>query len=599
MMPAIAAETEETRYGRTVDWHLMSRFLSYTRPHAGLLLLATLLVPINTLLQLAQPWVIKIAVDSHLVTGKLEGFATLLWILAGLILAQLATGYFQSLTTSLLGHRVVRDMRKQLFGHVLTLDAAYFAKNASGRITNRISNDTEAVSQMVNAGLVNLVSDLLLLAGIGISMVILSPKLSLAVLVTMPLLILATLYAARGLRNLQRRGRVLQSRMASQFTEEIGGHQVVRLFRRQEKNRQEFAKLNKEYLDISLQSNFLEAFQFSFVEAAATVVVALLFWYGGYLSVEEGVSIGVLVAFIEYIRRVFVPIRELSNRFTTMQAAMTALERIFDLLDTPPAVLSSATAIPPQPLQGEITFENVSFAYGGEPVLWNFSCKIKPGERVAVVGPTGAGKSTLIKLLNRTHDVSSGRVLLDGVDVRELPLRQLRQQVGVIAQETFLFAGTIRENISLGDPAISLERVQWAARQTGADTFIDALPKGYETPLAERGVNLSVGQRQLLGIARTLAFDPPILVMDEATSSVDTISERLIQRAMDLLLQGRTAIIVAHRLSTILDAHRILVLHQGRLEEEGTHAQLLAKGGIYDKLYTLQFQHGGGVEDGS
>lgn len=590
MMPAIASETEETRYGRTLDWQLMGRFLAYTRPHLGLLSLSLGLVPLNTLLQLAQPWVIKVAVDRHLVTGNLEGFDLLLWLLAGLIVAQMATGYSQSLVNALLGHRVVRDMRQQLFRHVLGLDAAYFARHATGRITNRVSNDTEAVSQMVSAGLVNLTADLLLLLGIAVSMFLLSPQLSLAVLVAMPILILATLYAARGLRNLQRRGRVLQSRMANQFTEEIGGHQVIRLFRRQKKNRQEFDSLNKEYLDISLDSNFLEAFQYSFVEASATVVVALMFWYGAYLAQHDPVSVGVLVAFIEYIRRIFMPIRELSNRFTTMQAAMTALERIFDLLDTPTAILSP-TAQPTTPdIHGAIEFREVSFSYGHEPVLRAFSCAIQPGERVAVVGPTGAGKSTLIKLLNRTHDVSEGVVAIDGVDVRQIPLGHLRRMVGVVAQETFLFSGTIGDNISLGDPGIPRERVLWAARQTGADSFIAQLPAGLDTPLAERGINLSVGQRQLLGIARTLAFDPPILVMDEATSSVDTISERLVQQAMDRLLQGRTAIIVAHRLSTILEANRILVLHQGRLQEEGTHDQLLEKGGIYHKLYTLQFQ---------
>jgi ATP-binding cassette subfamily B multidrug efflux pump len=437
MMPAITSVTEETSYGRTVDWRLMARLLTFARPHIALLGFALVLVPLNMVLQVAQPWVVKIAVDKHLVTGQLDGFATLLWGLAALILGQLLTGYFLSLTNTLLGHRLVRDMRRALFVHVLSLDAAYFARHASGRITNRLANDTEAVSQMVGAGLVNLVADLLMIVGTGVSMVLLSPRLSVVVVIALPLIILVVLHGAKGLRLLQRRGRLLQSFMANQFTEEIGGHQIIRLFRRQAKNSQQFEKINGEYLDISLDSNLLEAIQFSFLEASGSVVVALLFLYGAYLSAHNPISVGVLVAFIEYVRRIFMPIRELSNRFTTMQAAMTALERIYDLLDTPTAIASPPQAVTVGPTQGEIAFHDVTFAYDSVPVLHSFSCHIPPGQRVAVVGPTGAGKTTLIKLLNRTHDATIGHITIDGANVREISLQRLRRMVGVITQAVF------------------------------------------------------------------------------------------------------------------------------------------------------------------
>ena len=597
MMPAVLAETEETRYGRVVDARLLARFFGYAKPYAGWIAVALLLLPLSSLFQLTQPLVIRWAVDNHLATGVEEGFGLVLAVYAGLVALQFVSGYLQAMINALLGQRVVRDLRRDLFAHLLAMDAGFFSRNASGRLTNRITSDTEAVSQMVSSGLISLIGDLLMLIGIAAGMVHLSPRLSLITLGAMPFILWGTVLVTRRMRQVQRQGRLLQARMAGRLTEDVEGREVLRLFHGQAASRARFDDLNRGYFDSALQSNFLEAFQFSFIEAASTVVVAFLFWYGGILRGEGAVSIGVMVAFIDYIRRLFFPIRDLSGKYTTMQAAMTALERIFDLLDTPPAIVDppGMTATPdPGPVRGAVRFAAVDFDYGQGPVLQGVDLRIAPGERVAVVGPTGAGKSTLVKLLNRTHEPRRGRVEIDGVAVREIPLARLRRMVGMVQQETFLFAGTVAENIGLHDPEISRERIHRAAADTGAIAFIRELPEGFDTRLAERGANLSAGQRQLLGITRVLAFDPGILVMDEATSSVDTISERLIQVAMDRLLAGRTALVIAHRLSTILHSDRILVLSHGHIAEAGSHAELLARGGLYARLYALQFQEGEG-----
>ena len=594
MMPPVLADTEETRFGRFLDARLLSRFFRYAKPYRSWIAAALFLLPLGALVQLLQPLLIQRAVDHHLVSGNLDGFGWVLLAFLVLVVCQSGLGYLQSVVNALLGQRVVRDLREELFSHLVRMDAAFFSKNSSGRLTNRVTNDTEAVSQMVSAGLINLVADLLLLVGIACGMVLLSPQLSLLTLAAMPVILLGTVFITRQTRHVQRRSRVLQSRMAGHLTEEVEGQEVLRLFHGQERSRDRFDRLNRPYFETVLRSNFLEAAQFSFIETASTVVVALLFWYGGLLRDGNGeVSIGVVVAFIDYIRRLFFPIRDLSGKFTTMQVAMTALERIFDLLDTPPGIIDRV-APPPAPFSGRargaIWFRNVHFDYGQGPVLQGVDCLIKPGQRIAVVGPTGAGKSSLIKLLNRTYDPQKGSVEIDGVPVMDIPLARLRGMVGVIQQETFLFAGTVADNIGLHDPALSAERIQRAAEETGAISFIRRMPYGLATVLSERGSNLSVGQRQLLGITRVLARDPEILVMDEATSSVDTISERLIQMALERLLVNRTALIIAHRLSTILHADRILVIAHGCIVETGNHAALLKKNGLYARLYALQFQ---------
>jgi ATP-binding cassette, subfamily B, multidrug efflux pump len=590
MMPAVMADTEETKYGRFLDIDLFKRFFTYAKPYKGWITVALLLLPISTLTQMAQPLLIKQAIDQHLIPNNLDGFGTLVLYFTGLVGVQFITGYLQSAINALLGQRVVRDIRRDLFSQLTSMDAQFFSSNASGRLTNRITNDTEAVSNMVSSGLVNLVGDLLLLIGIAVSMVMLSPKLSLIALACMPLILIGTILITRRMRIVQRKSRVIQARMAGHLTEQVEGHEVLRLFHCQDRNHSTFDEMNREYYQTVLKSNFLEAFQFSFIEAASVTAVALLFWYGADLKAEDGVTIGVMVAFIDYLRRIFFPIRDLSGKYTTMQAAMTALERIFDLLDSQPAIRSTETNGEQQTAKGDIGFIDLHFDYGKEPVLKGVNCRIKAGERVAVVGPTGAGKSSLIKLLNRTYDPKQGRVEIDGLPVDRYPLKKLRKRVGMVQQETFLFAGTILENIRLHDKRISRQQVIQAAQESGAATFIDKLADGYDSKLSERGSNLSAGERQLIGITRIFSFKPEILVMDEATSSVDTISEGLIQNALLKLQTGRTSLIIAHRLSTILHADRILVLSQGEIVETGNHTELMGRDGLYARLYALQFK---------
>ncbi|MBF0428363.1 MAG: ABC transporter ATP-binding protein, partial [Magnetococcales bacterium] len=519
------------------------------------------------------------------------GFPLLLAALAGLNIFQLVVGYLQFAVNSLLGQRVVRDLRQELFAHLMTLDANFFARNPSGTLTNRVANDTEAVSQMVSAGVVNLAGDILLLVAMGCGMVLLSPQLSLLVLALMPLVIWVAFRVTRRMRLIQRQSILLQARMTARITEETEGRDVIRLFHRGRAAMEQFDQLNRPHRENADKSNFLEAFQFSFVESASTIIVAVLFWYGSGLMGSGEITIGVLTAFIDAVRRLFFPIRDLAGKFTTMQSAMSALERIFHLMDTPSAIVDPVSNLATvKKSLGEIRFCGVEFGYDAQRVITGIDLHIRSGERIAVVGPTGAGKSTLIKLLNRTCDPDKGHVEIDGIPVNRIPLPQLRRMAGVVQQETFLFSGTIAENIGLFDPSISRERIRRAAEETGAMSFIQTLPNGLDSILAERGNNLSVGQRQLLGMTRIFAFDPPILVLDEATSSVDAASERLIQAALERLMADRTSLVIAHRLSTIRHADRIIVMAKGSIVEQGTHQALMEQNGLFATLYALQFQ---------
>ncbi|MBF0620889.1 MAG: ABC transporter ATP-binding protein [Magnetococcales bacterium] len=585
--------SDETRYGKFVDLLILKRFFSYARPYSRWIVVAFCLLPLAAFTQLTQPLMIRFSVDNHISTGDMDGFIIVILGYGALVVLQLAVSYVQTLLHNILGQRIVRDLRRDLFSHVVNQDTSFFHTNTSGRLTNRLTNDTESVNQMISAGLINLVGDILLLIGVAVSMFALSMHLSLITLATMPFIVVATVMITSRVRKAQKKARVMQADMSSMMTEELEGIDVVRLFNRQKHNHQAFDAINSRYYHSTVGSTFLETVQFSFVETTSTAVLALLFWYGASLQESDPVTLGTLIAFIDYIRRLFNPIRDLSSKFTTMQAAMTALERIFSLIDQKPKLNRSdfigdktiSNQTPPS-----IKFENISFNYGKGDVLKEINLEIEPGERIAVVGPTGTGKTSLIKLLNRTYDPVQGRVLIDGQDIRTQPLSEVRRSVGMIQQETFLFTGSVAENLSLGDSEMSREQMKNMLKQAQAWPFIKGLPDQLDAKVEQRGYNFSTGQRQLLGFARVLASQPRILVMDEATSSVDTVSERLIQEALQVLLKGRTALIIAHRLSTIREADRIVVLSNGKIEEIGTHEALLQRDGLYAKLYALQFQ---------
>jgi ABC-type multidrug transport system fused ATPase/permease subunit len=468
---------------------------------------------------------------------------------------------------------------------------SYFDRNPVGRLVTRMTTDVDVLQEMFASGVITLASDFVMVIWIFGIMLYLDVKLALVSLALIPPMALAINFFRGKARHTYRQIRVRIARINAYLGEAISGMAVIQLFAREEKTYREFEALNADHRDAYHLSNLYEAGLYSMVEAAGSVSVGLLLWYGGGQVLHGAIGIGTLVAFKEYIHRFFVPLRDFSQKYTVMQSAMASAERIFQLLDTPLDVTSPKNAVVPKPFRGEVVFDHVWFHYkAGDPVLKGVSFRIAPGEKVAVVGATGSGKTTTIKLLNRSYDIQQGSIKVSGVDVREWDLRALRRHIGVVLQDVFLFSGDVRANLALGDPSIPLERIERAARVANAESFIRRLPEGYDARVRERGSNFSGGQRQLLSLARVLVYQPEILVMDEATSSIDTETEALIQDAMEKVMRDRTCLLIAHRLSTIRNADRIIVLHHGEVREVGSHADLMEKQGIYYRLYQLQYE---------
>jgi ATP-binding cassette subfamily B protein len=548
------------------------------------------LFPATALVELAQPYLVKVAIDDHILRGDWAGLAGI----AGLFLLSLALLYalraWQSYLMTSTGQRVMHDLREALFRHVQRLDAAFFDRNPVGRLMTRILNDVEAVSDMFSSGLLAIIGDVVTLSGVMAVMLFMNWKLALVTFSVVPVLVVAATFFRTKARTAYREVRVRLARLNAFLQEAIQGVTVVQLFAVERQEALAFQRLNRDHRQALFRSMAYDASLYAVVEAIGSSAVALLLWWGGGQIWEGTLTFGALVAFIEYTNRFFLPIRDAGAKYAVMQSAMASAERIFGLLELPPAIQSPKQPAPPRPVRGEIEFDGVWFAYeGDEWVLQDCSFRAAPGERIAIVGATGEGKSTIVKLLNRSYDASRGRLSLDGVDVREWDLPTLRRQVGVILQDVFLFAGSVEANLRLGNGHVSREAMSRAVEMANARAFIEALPRGYQEEVRERGANFSQGQRQLLAIARALVYDPAVLVLDEATSSVDPESEALIQEALSRLLQGRTSLIIAHRLSTIKMADRILVLGKGQVREAGSHAELLRRGGIYARLYELQF----------
>jgi ATP-binding cassette subfamily B protein len=487
------------------------------------------------------------------------------------------------------GQRVMLGLRTALFRHLQRLSMSYFTRTPVGRVLTRATNDIENLSEMFSSGIVRVVAAAFLLVGIVAAMFWLNWRLALSAMAVVPPLLFIAARFRHWLRKIYRTLRTLVAHVNAYLQEQLTGMGVVQAFAREEQSYGEFTARNKAYRQVHLRSVFFESWFSAIVEAATSVALALLLWHGGLQLLDGVLTLGVLVAFIEYIHKFFEPIQDITEEYADMQNALASGEKVFDILDLDEKLPEDRRPLREHAFRGEVAFERVSFAYvPGQPVLREISFRVAPGEKVAVVGHTGAGKTTLMKLLNRLYDATEGAVLVDGRDVRRFDLALLRRNIGVAPQDVFLFAGSVRENIALGRD-FSEERVRRAAEAVGADRFIGRLPQGYRTNVGEQGVNLSAGERQLLAFARVLAHEPAILVLDEATSSIDSETEALIRAAVPKLLRRRTSLVIAHRLATIRAVDRILVLHQGALREEGSHEALMRRRGIYWRLYRMQF----------
>jgi len=598
--------------GRAFDRRLAARLWVAARAHRPLLYATLALYPAIALAELSQPYLLKIAIDDHILAGDWIGLSLTAAVYAATLAVLYGLRMLEAYLMALVGQRVTHDLRNALFGHLLRLEAGFYDRNPVGRLMTRVLNDVEAVSEAFTSGLLAIAADVITLAGVVAVMLWMDWRLALVTFAIVPVLGAAAAYFRIRARDAYRQARRRLAALNAFLQESLQGVAVIQLFARERHEHAIFRRLNRDYRRAMFSSTIFEATLYASVEALGAVALALLIWYGGGQIGAGALSFGALVAFIQYTNRFFLPIRDLGAKYTVMQSAMASAERIFGLLERPPAIVSpadgntadradGATTLslrPPTSLPDHaapatiksvpaIEFSSVSFSYTDDAfVLRDCSFRVAAGEHVALVGATGEGKSTCARLLIRAYDVTRGRVLVDGVDVREWDLARLRRRVGTVFQDTVLFAGTVADNVTLGAalPPGALARALDTAR---ARDFVEALPRGVEEPLGERGANLSHGQRQLLAIARALVYNPAILVLDEATSSVDPESEWRIREAMQRLLAGRTSITIAHRLSTVQRADRILVLHRGRVHEEGTHAALVRGGGLYARLWEL------------
>ncbi|MCE1226080.1 MAG: ABC transporter ATP-binding protein/permease [Geobacteraceae bacterium] len=588
---------EDAIAGKAYDGRLLRRFLGYLVPYRLTVGWILLLLPLTTLCRLAQPLLLKYAIDHAITPGRLDLLAgpAALFLLLLLLEALLTWGEVYGL--QMVGQRVMADLRAALFQHLLRLPVPWFDKSATGGVVTRLTSDVEALGEMFAAGIVSVIGDFLLLAGIVAAMLWMDIKLSLVTFTVLPLLIFVAWLFRRNMRQAFREVRSRLGKMNGHLSEVLGAVSVVQAFGKEREEQSRFTELNYAHREANRPVIVWDASLYAIVEMFSSLAIALIIWYGSGQMLQGLLTFGTLVAFIQYIEKFFGPIRDLSAKYGIMQGAMAALERIFALLDEkeeaassdPPASQAEYSAFG-SPL---VEFKHVSFAYRpDEPTLIDVNLTLQKGERLALVGESGGGKTTVIRLLSRMYELDQGQILFDGIDIRQIPRELLRRRMALVSQEPFVFAGTVAFNISLGDPRAA-ERVRQAAITVGADRFIEQLPQGYDTELAERGGDLSLGERQLLCFARAVAFDPELLILDEATASVDSESERLIQEGVERLLAGRTALVIAHRLSTVRDADRIVVINKGRVVEEGPHEQLLSLNGEYARLYCLQFACGG------
>jgi ATP-binding cassette subfamily B multidrug efflux pump len=583
---------EDEVLGKAYDARLMRRLLTYLRPYWRDVAVALAAIIAGAAAQLAQPYLVKLAIDRFIAVRRLDGLGWLAAAYVAILIAAFALEYLQTWTMQMTGQRIMFDLRMAIYGHLQRIDLSYYDRNPVGRLMTRVTSDVDVLNDLFTSGVVTIFGDVFTLVGIMAVMLAMNWRLALVAFAVLPLIVLVAQWFRSHVRDSYRVVRGWIARINAFLNENITGMTTVQLFRREGLNFERFDEIDRKHRDANFESIFYYSVFYPAIEIVAALASALIIWYGGASVLGQTLTIGALVAFLQYSQRFFRPISDMSEKFNVLQAAMASSERIFALLDEPVAVRSPAAPVRRGVAAGHIAFENVWFAYKGEEfVLRDVSFEVKPGQRVGIVGATGAGKSTITNLLLRFYDVTRGRITVDGVDIRELDLAELRGMVSLVLQDVHLFSGTIADNIRLGNETLNDEDVRRAAQAVHADAFIAQLPAGYATAVAERGSTLSVGQKQLLSFARALAFEPRVLILDEATSSVDTDTELLIRDALHVLMAGRTTIAIAHRLSTIQDMDRILVLHKGHLRESGTHQELLALRGIYFRLFELQYKN--------
>jgi ATP-binding cassette, subfamily B, multidrug efflux pump len=583
---------EDEVLGKAYDARLMRRLLIYLRPYKRQVAIALAAIVSFSMLELAPPYLVKLVIDRYIPASDLQGVSLVAVLYLAAQLGSFLLEYLQTWTLQMLGQRIMFDIRMQVYSHLQKLDLRFYDRNPVGRLMTRVTSDVDVLNDLFTSGVVSIFGDVFTLFGIMAVLVVMDWRLALITFSVLPLIVLIAQWFRRNVRESYRTVRTWIARINAYLQERITGMTTVQLFRREAKDFARFDEIDKAHRDANIDSIFYYAVFYPAIELVSALAASLIIWYGGAWVVRDDLTIGSLVAFLLYSQRFFRPISDMSEKFNLLQAAMASSERIFQLLDTPVEIRPPARAVTRAPgAPGRIAFEHVTFAYTpGEPVLRDISFVVEPGQRIALVGATGSGKTTIVNLLLRFYDVQQGRITVDDVDIREMELGELRSLFGLVLQDVHLFSGTIAGNIRLGHTGIADDAVRRAAAAVHADAFISALPAGFETPVAERGATLSVGQKQLLSFARALAFDPRVLILDEATSSIDTETELLIRDALRVLMRGRTTIAIAHRLSTIQDMDRILVLHKGQLREQGTHQELLAQRGIYHRLYQLQFK---------
>ena len=586
----MTAHSPDEPLAAAYDAHLLRRLLRYLVPHRRTAAVALAAIVGHALLQLAEPYLIKLAIDRHILTGELAGLEQIAAALLVILTGSFVLEYLETYTMGMVGQRIMYDLRMEIYAHLQRIDVAYYDRHPVGRLMTRVTTDVDALNDLFASGVISVFRDVVLLVGIMAVLLWMDWRLAIVAFSVLPLIALVTQWFRRNARVSYRAVRGWIARINASLQENITGMSTVQLFRREARSFGAFDELNRGHTQANLDSIFYYAVFYPAIELIGAVATAAIIWYGGGWTLEGTLTLGTLVAFIQYSQRFFRPISDLSEKFNILQAAMASSERIFGLLDTPPRLVSPAAGrLPDGP--GRITFENVWFAYRGDDyVLRDVSFTVEPGERIGIAGATGAGKTTLINLLLRFYDVNRGRIAIDGVDIREIPLDHLRGRFGLVLQDVFLFSGTIRENIACGPGEASDAEVRAAADAARASSFIDRLPGRLDAEVAERGATLSAGQKQLLSFARALALDPQVLVLDEATSNVDTATEALIRDALHRLIAGRTTVAIAHRLSTLRDMDRVLVFHKGELREAGPHRALLAQRGIYHTLYQLQYR---------